>query len=864
MSTTTADTLNHSFATPLRANSFEAPHSGSGAAGTGGIGGGDDNEFKPKRNPLAFVIGALLVAGAGFGIFKAIEADGAKITPEQATHTRNDLQSRPKAEQLPEWRKWAARDDVPLLQQEAFAQLAWAKDPEGLALIVKGLESVDHRIRSRAAQAILEYGHDSAATTKAPLLKALAEADDSDKPQIAWALATIGAEEAFDATLGEYRAGHLGKLQRLNESPAFDTDVLSSMVSLDRLAALAGDASESVRQLVATVLSRTGDGKWDKVLINLVGDTSIDVAREAAVGLGKIATDGATKPLVDRLATADKESRAKFLEALRDGIGTPGLVLALSTVRKDTADREKFQTKQLFDMMKELEDPRAGTALAAFAAAPGTHHHWRVEAALRMAAVGDLAALPHLAWRLTKEPRELYDAKQEPEYLRDDNERVYSARMIADLAVLNPDKAEMIREATEKSVLHWATDLPQPHANAMRALAAMGSKEGFTKIKGWADPSGELPKPGFQGQMPDNFSTAQSALRYVGWSKDEGTFSLFTKQLGRKSEKLDITMEALQQGGIAILGMTLRALEVGAAQGMSEFGAKSAASPLTKFIEDTTENEQARLEAGSALGWVMDDADADKIVDKIVALKKPDPRAVVVRTAFLEALLRHGAPGSAKKLLELLDPSIDLAVRHNVARVLGSNGLDPSIVPLLLEKAKTPELRGDAVLALLLGGTEDDAQRAMAVLNDGRAEEVEELKQAFDGSFSYWTSRNYDHGDVARWARNAQAATRVRVFGMYPEWPHSVLSHALAGLEFDNGPHSMTRVQLRVRLLRDAKSADATKRLNALTLLEFTKERGALLALRAEPAPLGDLARAAYFRVMNPRLTVEAAAPVTH
>ena len=109
MSTTTADTLNHSFATPLRANSFEAPHSGSGAAGTGGIGGGDDNEFKPKRNPLAFVIGALLVAGAGFGIFKAIEADGAKITPEQATQTRNDLQSRPKAEQLPEWRKWAAR-----------------------------------------------------------------------------------------------------------------------------------------------------------------------------------------------------------------------------------------------------------------------------------------------------------------------------------------------------------------------------------------------------------------------------------------------------------------------------------------------------------------------------------------------------------------------------------------------------------------------------------------------------------------------------------------------------------------------------------------------------------------------------------
>jgi HEAT repeat protein len=817
-----------------------------------------DDDFRPKRSPLAFVLGTLLVAGAGFGIYKAVQADAAKLTPEQATQARKELQLRPKAEQLPEWRQWASRDDVPLLQQEALAQLAWAKDAEGLALVVKSLASVDHRIRGRAAQAVLEYGRDASATVKDPLLKALAEATDGDKPQIAWALATIGAEEAFDATMAEYRAGHLGKLQRLDESPAFDTDVLSSMVSLDRLAALAEDPSESVRQLIATVLSRTGDAKWTEVLIKLVADASVDVAREAAVGLGKIATDAATKPLVDALGKANKESRAKFLEALRDGIGTPGLVLALGTVQKDTADREKFQTKQLFDMMKELEDPRAGEALAAFASAP-THPHWRVEAALRMASVGDLRAVPHLAWRLEQDPLKLYDAKADPEYRRDDNERVYSARMLADLAVLNPDKADVIRDQAEKAVLHWATDLPQPHANAMRALAAMGSKDGIAKIKAWADPPGELPKAGFQGQMPDTFSTAQSALRYVGWSKDEGTFGLFTKQLGRKPEKLDITMDALQQGGLAILGMTLRALEVGASQGMSELGSPKAVPVLMKFIEDPQENEQARLEAGSALGWVMSDADADKVVDKILALKKPDPRAVVVRKAFLEALMRHGAPSSGKKLMDLLDPSIDLAVRHDVARALGLNGLDASLVAGLLEKAKIPELRGDAVLALLLGGTEDDAQRAIAALNDGRTEEVEELKQSFDNSFSYWTSRNYERGDVARWARNAEAATRVRLFGMYPEWPRAILSHALSGLDFDNGPHSMTRVQLRVRLVRDAKSGDAKRRQDALTVLEFTKERGVLIALRTEAAPLGDLARQAYFRVMNPRLSVEAA-----
>ncbi len=854
MSTTIADRPVHSFATPLQAGA--ALDSTSGGGGSGGVGG--DDEFRPKRSPLAIFAGIALVMGAGFGLYKAAKSDHDKITPEQSAVIRKTLQAQPKATQLPEWRKYAAQDDAPLLQQEAFAQLAWVKDSEGLDLIVRGLANVDHRIRSRAAQALLEYGRDAEGKVKAPLLKALADADDSDKPQITWALATIGAEEAFDTTLTEYRAGHLGRLQRLNESPAFDTDVLSSMVGIDKLATQAGDANESVRQLVATVLSRTGDAKWTEVLIQLVADKSVDVAREAAVGLGKIGTDAATKPLVAALAKADKASRAKFLEALRDGIGTPGLVLALSTVSKDTADREKFQTKQLFDMMKELEDPRAGSSLESIANA-ADRPHWRVEAALRMAAVGDLRALPTLAWRLTKEPKELYDAKQDPEYLRDDNERVYSARMIADLAVLYPDQVQDIRAKTERAVVQWATDLPQPHANALRALAAMGSKEGFEKIKAWADPPGALPKPGFTGQMPDNFSTAQSALRYAGWGREsDNSFALLTKQLGRKTPTLDITMEALQQGGIAILGMTLRALEVGACQGFAELQDARAVGPLKSFITDTAENEQSRLEGGAALGWIMSDAEADKIVDDVLALKKPDARKIVVRTSLLEALLRHGSVHSASKLLELLDPSVDLAVRHNVARVLGAGGLDPSLVPLLLEKAKVPDLRGSAVLALLLGGTEDDAQRAIAILNDGRPEELEDLKTAYEASFSFWTSRNYDHGDVARWTRNAEAATQVRLFGMYAEWPRSLLSHSLAGLEFDNGPHSLTRVQLRVRLMRDAKSADATKRANALSILQFTKERGVLLALRNEPEPLGSQARATYFRVMNPRLGVEA------
>ena len=115
-----------------------------------------------------------------------------------------------------------------------------------------------------------------------------------------------------------------------------------------------------MRQLVATTLSHNGDPKWTDTLIKLVQDKDVEVAREAAVGLGKIASDKAMQPLVDALSRADKESREKFLQALRDGVGANGLVLALKTVNHDKPDTEKFQTKQIFDMLKELEDPRGG------------------------------------------------------------------------------------------------------------------------------------------------------------------------------------------------------------------------------------------------------------------------------------------------------------------------------------------------------------------------------------------------------------------------------------------------------------------------------------------------------------------------
>ena len=265
------------------------------------------------------------------------------------------------------------------------------------------------------------------------------------------------------------------------------------------------------------------------------------------------------------------------------------------SVSHQSAEREKFQTKQLFDMMRELEDPRGADMLVEYIAS-NPKAHWKTEAALRLAEIGDLRAVPTLAWRLQQDPLKLYNAIDEPELRQDDNERVLSARMLADLAILHPDKKQQIRHDAEDATIFWVTDKPQPHANGLRALAAMDSLDILPKMRKWADPSDPLPKEG-QQEFPPSWATAQSALRYLGWSKDNQSWALLQKQLFRKPNKVDATMESLMQGGLAVLGMTLRALGVGAADGFAQWGDPRAYPELVKYIEDKENNEQSRIEA---------------------------------------------------------------------------------------------------------------------------------------------------------------------------------------------------------------------------------------------------------------------------
>ena len=839
---------------------------GGGMGGPGGFGappspyGAPEGDFKRGRfNPAVVVIIVLALAGVGGFLAFGMKKDAERVAVPEAMKVIKELYVKPKAEQIPEWRKWAGTVEVSAeLKREALKQLAWAKDPEGVTLAAAALRDPNEGVQADAATALAGYGLPMAEGAKPALLAALKTAGSGSKPQIAWALVELGEASAWDQIMVLYRAGHLSQVQRLGGGLAFDADKLAGLVSLDKLSSMVKDESGAVRQLIASVLSRNASPKYTDTLIQLLGDSDQEIARQAAPGLGKIGDDRARTPLLDALRKADKESRTKYLEALRDGIGAQGLVLALDSVSKDSEKSAWYQTRQIFELLDKLNDPRVGQWLMPYLETK-PHIHFQTRAATTMAKVGDPRAIPTLAKRLRMDPLKIYSDQHdwEMELKRDDQERVIAARMIADLAQLHPEKRDEMRQQSEDALIFWIHEMPAPHANGMRALAAMGSTKDIEAFRKWSNPDVPLPKEGQQPPMPDEWVIAQSALRYVGWLKDDRSWEVFGKMLDRRPKDIDATMESLMQGGLAILGMTLRAVGKGAAEGMSEWGDPKGFKPMLKYIEDVKNNEQSRMDACAALAWVGTDEDLLTVAKKIQEYEGQQKSDQFRRACLLETLISRPVAGTAPALLNLMKKDSAIETRHQVARAIGKAGLSDDVTAKLFEMMNDEVLVNDAALALILGGTPEVAARAVAMLGkvfgDKAKAPLEDLQELWYRTFGYWSKDDLEKGRIFKWVDNAIAISHVEINMTPQEWATGQLSKQLDNLDYDNGPHSFTRVVLRHRLWQMARTDDA-KREAAIRTLKFMQEQGVLLALREEEGAVGKMAREAYHELMNPKV----------
>ena len=163
----------------------------------------------------------------------------------------------------------------------------------------------------------------------------------------------------------------------------------------------------------------------------------------------------------------------------------------------------------------------------------------------------------------------------------------------------------------------------------------------------------------------------------------------------------------------------------------------------------------------------------------------------------------------------------------------------------------------DAALALMLGGSPETASRAVALYANKPKAALDELGDLWYRSFGYWSTEDLESGLLFKFVDNAEAISKLSIRQTQQEWARVKLMEQFDNLTFDNGPHSFTRVVLRHRLWQMAKGDDAAKRAGAVRTLKFMQEQGVLLALRDESGPAGELARAAYFELMNPKVVLD-------
>jgi hypothetical protein len=355
----------------------------------------------------------------------------------------------------------------------------------------------------------------------------------------------------------------------------------------------------------------------------------------------------------------------------------------------------------------------------------------------------------------------------------------------------------------------------------VRFLTTAESTVLLPKLRAWAEPKLPLPKAG-EMSFPLDFATAQGTLRYLGRANPPKTFETLERQLHRRPAKVDATTDAILSGGIAVQGMALRALGSGASQGFAELGDPKAAPVLQAYIEDARENEQSRLEACAALAWIASDAVLLDVAKRAGTLAKGTDKQKLVAGCYLETLQRRTTPAASRLLLAtFMNSGADATLRTGAARVIGLGGVPDVEVAGLINMLKDAALANDAALALLLGGTAEAAVKAV----QAHAGDPDTIKLGYTQSLGLFSDRAYVEGHMARWARNAEACRDA-------PWPVQLLSRALAAIELDNGPHSMTRAVFRHALLVDAKGTAEPRRSDARRLLEMAGEKGVLMSLR--------------------------------
>lgn len=714
------------------------------------------------------LLALLMIGGAvGLGYFY--------VARNEAYEGRQDLldaagQFEPGSpEMLAKVREALETSTYPDVKVRAIKNLSHFDDAGAVPLYIKEL-ATPGVVRAHAAIALSRLGSPAADSAKPELLKALATADESDRPQIVWALAVLKEPNATDAILEEFVQG------RLQKQEDFDPKVITEAIGIQKLSSpeLTGNEQMPIRALVAMALAEAASPDVVDPLVRMIQrpDEETEVVRAAVAGLGRAGDARAAQPLF-QLMQSRADMRQSVIDALKKSTAAPQLAVLLKEAKEPATQRD------LVVLLRGTHDPRGADALASLTGSEDLDI--RVETAHGLAELGD----PRAVEPLIALARDQDDTTG--------NDAVDALRRLG-----RPEAAGPLME--------MFTEFPHRKAAIMRALGATGAMQ-----------AGPLLEKELAG---DDVGSAAKALGQLKYEKAFGKLvSMVTKPKGMDFSKPSVVTEVAYRTRFEAI------------QGLRYFGKPDpkAAAELIKVIEDPTDDFRLADAAGIALGQLADDKIYATIIEKIRNTEL-DER---VRVAYAQGLWVKPNNELAKQLLGMINANQPAAIRRVAALAVGYAG-DPSNGQQLSTLLESEGTRRDAAIAIVLGGGGvEPAKKLLELLKDDRdLREVLQMEvlNAENDNFNLLTEEMFTSGQI--WRRLLVGEVLREGTSEQNAYTYYITQTiARLGLGWE-GPGGVSALEIRKHLYDALIGSDAELRRLAASCFAQMNERGLLLAAR--------------------------------
>jgi HEAT repeat protein len=266
-----------------------------------------------------------------------------------------------------------------------------------------------------------------------------------------------------------------------------------------------------------------------------------------------------------------------------------------------------------------------------------------------------------------------------------------------------------------------------------------------------------------------------------------------------------------------------------ALQGLSYFGTpdKKAAAEMYAIIDDQEDDFRLGGVAGSALGQI-----ADGDIYAVMLQKINDGSAEErVRISYAQGLWRKPNAELSAALMPVLEGDAPAPIKRAAAFAIGYAG-SPANDAKLMELLDNPTARRDAVIAAVLGGSPEAAEKLVGVLaKDRDAEEVLRMhvNSNEDDFFNVLSETNFTSGQIYRRLTVAEilkGGTEKMSYGYV--WTQ-LITRLRTGWD---GPGGVSPRFIRTEFYKTLTGDDADKRALAARVLASMNLRGLLLAAR--------------------------------